>query len=91
MFLTWGQTSVAGQISLLLRARRKFYGRRSCAYSTVELENLFRTVFKYVLPGNPAEEWLWFKHCRRKGIPFRIPAKSRRIILREVRHINLKF
>ena len=84
MFLTWGSSNLHGQISLLLKAKRRFYGRRLRGYSSVELENLFGTVFKYVLPGNPAEEWLWFKHCRRKGIQLCVPETTKCVILREV-------
>lgn len=30
-----------------------------------------------VYPGNPVEEWLWFKHCRRKGIRYRAPGPTK--------------
>lgn len=36
-----------------------------------------------VYPGNPKEEWLWYKHCRRKGRLFSLP-ETGVLLLREV-------
>lgn len=46
---------------------------------------IFETCFTFmnIYPGNPVEEWLWFKHCRRKGISYSVQP-SKYCLYREV-------
>ena len=54
-----------------------------CHRRRVEFVVCKRYIVRTVFPGNPREEWLWFKYCRRKGI-FLFIRPSGAILFRQV-------
>lgn len=90
--MTWHRFSPMFWIKMLQWERRVLVkNRRKQIQPCQRWRFIFHNCISFlnVYPGNPVEEWLWFKHCRRKGIHYRPPERSRSSLYRRVRVLNL--
>lgn len=66
-----------------MRLKTKRWPVSPCHRLRINVFAYRRCVVRTVFPGNPREEWLWFKYCLRKGI-FLYIRPSRVILFRQV-------
>lgn len=73
-----------GRAAVKMRLKTKRWPMLPCHRLRIDVFIYRRCVVRTVFPGNPREEWLWFKYCLRKGI-FLYIRPSRVTLFRQVR------